>query len=227
VGGWGRAVAGSGNDLITAHGPAAISVGGGADTLTLYSDGTINQYGSSSSDTIDLGTGNDTIYEQGSATVWGAFSNDTFRAATIKGGEMIVTHSAGVTDAIAVSGSATLVGSTTTTEFVGGTGSTNMIGNSGSDTFVGGSGYDTMAGVGSNNVFEFLSSESGGQHVIQNFVSGDQLYIEGYSLSALQSSNDITTSGGNTYISIDGGKTTIELKGVTGLSSGDITTHKP
>ena len=64
----------------------------------------------------------------------------------------------------------------------------------------------------------------GGQHVIKNFVSGDQLYIEGYSLSALQS--DISTHGGNTYISIDGGKTTIELEGVTHLKASDITTNK-
>jgi hypothetical protein len=76
-------------------------------------------------------------------------------------------------------------------------------------------------------VFEFLSSEKGGQHVVQNFVSGDQLYVEGHSLSYLQSHGDIKSHGGNTYISIDGGKTTIELQGVKSLSSSDITTHKP
>ena len=72
-----------------------------------------------------------------------------------------------------------------------------------------------------------MKSAQGGQHVIQNFVSGqDQLYIEGHSLSWLQSHHDISTSGGNTYISIDGGKTTIELQGVTSLNPSDVTTHK-
>ena len=33
----------------------------------------------------------------------------------------------------------------------------------------------------------------------------------------------LTLSGGNTYISIDGGKTTIELQGVTSLTSSDVT----
>jgi hypothetical protein len=52
------------------------------------------------------------------------------------------------------------------------------------------------------------------------------MYVEGYSLSYLQSHHDISTQGGNTYISIDGGKTSIELKGFTGLNSSEITTHK-
>jgi Ca2+-binding RTX toxin-like protein len=136
-------------------------------------------------------------------------------------------HGSGVTQDIAVSGKMTLVGSSAHTEFVGGTGSSDFIGHSGRDTFVGGSGQDTMTGSGKHNVFEFLKSESGGQHVITNFVSGDQLYVEGHSLSYLQAHHDITVSGGNTYISIDGGKTMIELKGFTGLHNSDITTHKP
>ena len=56
-------------------------------------------------------------------------------------------------------------------------------------------------------------------------MSGDQLYIEGLSYNALQ--GDISYKGGNTFISIDGGKTTIELVGVKHLNSSDITTHKP
>jgi hypothetical protein len=84
---------------------------------------------------------------------------------------------------------------------------------------VGGSGQD---------LFEVDRTRQGGDHVIQNFVSGqDQLYLEGHSLAYLQHQGDISVSGGNTYISLDGGNTTIELVGVTSLKGTDITTHKP
>jgi len=129
---------------------------------------------------------------------------------------------------IANSGAATLVGGEYLNQFVGGSGTTLMLGGGGPDTFIGGSGSDTMTGGSNTNVFEFLSTESGGQHLITNFVSGtDTLYLEGESLSYLQTNNDITYSGGNTYISLDGGKTSVELKGVTSLTSSDVTTHKP
>ena len=116
------------------------------------------------------------------------------------------------------------------TEFIGGTGTTSMVGGSMNDTFVGGSGHDTMVAGSGSNVFEFLSSEAGGQHVIKHFVSGtDQLYLEGYSLSQLQmgTGGTITTSGHNTFITLDGGKTSIELVGVKTLNTGDVTTTKP
>ncbi|HWW19398.1 MAG TPA: hypothetical protein VNZ06_01220, partial [Steroidobacteraceae bacterium] len=84
-----------------------------------------------------------------------------------------------------------------------------------------------FGGAGAN-VFEFLADQHGGQHVITNFVSGqDKLYLEGYSLSYLQQHGEVSSHGGNTYISLDSGKTTIELKGVSSLHSSDITTHKP
>jgi Ca2+-binding RTX toxin-like protein len=131
----------------------------------------------------------------------------------------MVNHMNGITQAIAAGGKATLLGGTGATEFVSGSGSTVMKGVSGRDTFVGGSGHDTMTGVGSHNVFEFLAAEKGGQHVITNFVSTDMLNVEGHSLSYLISNHEVTSSGGNTYISIDGGKTTIELQGVTETST--------
>ena len=104
----------------------------------------------------------------------------------------------------------------------------DMNGGKGADTLVGGSGHDTMVGAGGNDVFSFLATGQGGQHLIKDFVHGqDQLYLEGHSLSWLESHNAISTHGGNTYISLDGGLTTVELKGVTHLSNSDVTTHKP
>ena len=218
---------GNGDDNVGIWGKlGSISVGSGNDTLFLWANGTINQTGTTGMDTINLYTGDDTIFEQGHATVNGS-SYGSFGGATIAGGELKVVQADGFVKDTAVSGTMTLLGSAAPTQFIGGTGSTDMIGGSGSDTFVGGSGYDTMTGGSGSNVFEFLKSEAGGQHVITNFVSGDQLYVEGESLSFLQSHHDISVSGGNTYISIDGGSTTIELKGVTSLSSSDIITHKP
>ena len=118
----------------------------------------------------------------------------------------------------------TLLGSAAPTEFVGGTGCTSMVGGKGSDTFIGGSGHETMVGGKGHDLFEFLSADKGGQHLIKDFVSGqDQLYLEGHTLSYLEQHGEISTHGGNTYISLDGGKTTIELQGVTHLKGSDIT----
>jgi Ca2+-binding RTX toxin-like protein len=142
----------------------------------------------------------------------GPFGYGTFGNATVSGGELKITHSNGVTIDIAVSGRMTLVGGGAT-EFIGGSGSTLMKGGMGNDTFVGGSGHDTMVGGSGHNVFEFLASEEGGQHVITNFISTDQLDVEGHSLAYLLAHNEVTSRDGNTYISVDGGKTTIELQG--------------
>ncbi len=156
-------------------------------------------------------------------------------------------HDAGyVYQEIAVSGNATLVGGDHCTQFIGGSGAVVMRGGTGgNDTFVGGSGQATMTGgtghnlfiggsgqatmtggTGGHNVFDFGGAK-GGTDVITNFVAGhDQLYLEGQSMSYLQSRGDVTVSHGNTYISLDGGQTTVELKGFTSLTSTDVTTHK-
>jgi len=227
VHGDGSVKVGTGNDFIGIWGEhGTISVGSGSDTLDLWRSGTITEHGASGHDTITLYSGNATVTEQGQATVQGS-SYGTFGNATVVGGELEVHQLHGVSKDVAVDGNITIVGSSAPTEFVGGSGSAWLQGGSGQDTFVGGSGHDTLVGTGSSNVFEFLSSEQGGQHVIQNFVAGDTLYVEGHTLSYLNSHGDISTSGGNTIITIDGGKTTIELTGVTSLSKSDFTTHKP
>ena len=191
----------------------------------MWGSGTIGETGASGHDTITLYVGNNTIFEQGHATVQGT-SFGTFGGATIAGGELKVFQQHGISEDIAVSGKMTLVGSAAPTLFIGGTGSTDMIGGSGSDTFVGGSGHDTMTGGSGSNVFEFFANEKGGTHVITNFTSTDHLYVEGLSLSYLQSNHDISVSDGSTYIKIDGGSTIIELKGVTSLNASNIITHK-
>jgi Ca2+-binding RTX toxin-like protein len=250
----GTVAAGSGNNRISVLGAGQVSVGGGHDTITMYGSGQIVQKGVLGKDVIQLGSGNDTVLVQGQATVntsslygfaFRGFGVNTgpmgvpfalggrgipnnFRAvgsATVVGGQLQVTHSHGITQELAASGRMTLQGGYSATHFIGGAGTTLMKGGSGHDTFVGGSGHDTMMGIGSANVFEFLASGKGGQHVISNFVSGDQLNVEGHSLSYLLSHHEVTTHGGNSFISIDGGKTTIELQGVA--ESGGIRAHYP
>ncbi len=230
IGGSATVSAGSGDDSIHVIGNGGISVGGGNDTLTLFGSGQINQTGALGHDTINLALGSDTIFEQGHATVQSAnlFQKIPFGRfpsgrggviyrpgvdATIAGGELVVRHFDGVAEEIAVSGTMTLLGGSSPAEFMGGTGSTVMKGGLGNDTFIGGSGEDTMTGGSGHNLFEFLASEAGGQHVITNFVASDQLNVEGHTLAYLLAHGEVTTRDGNTYISIDGGKTTIELKG--------------
>lgn len=225
--GTGKILVGNGNDNLTiGQGGGSVTAGSGHDTITLEQGGTFTQLGTGGHDTINIGFGSDTIYEQGQATVYGSNSASRFGGATIHGGTLQVSYSGTTEIEMAVSGKMTLLGGGACTEFVGGTGNSVFIGAHANDTFVGGSGSDTMIGGTGYNKFEFLSSEAGGQHVITNFVSSDKLYIEGYSFSYLESHHDITTSGGNTFISIDGGKTTIELKGFTGLNGGEFTTQK-
>jgi Ca2+-binding RTX toxin-like protein len=219
IGNNGTVSAGSGNDRIAVQGYGRISVGGGNDTLTINKSGQIIETGASGHDTINLGSGSDTIVVQGQATVSGAangYGRGALGSATIAGGSLIVNHlSTAVTQDIAVAGKITVIGGAAASEFIGGSGSTLMKGGSGHDTFIGGSGHDTMTGSGNHNVFEFLAANQGGQHVITNFVSTDQLNVEGHALSYLISHHDVTYSDGNTYITVDGGKTTIELQGVT------------
>ena len=230
--GKGTVIAGGGKDNILISGKGQMVVGTGHDTLSLPSGGVISQLGSAGRDTINLGVGTTTITEAGHATVSGAtYSGDPynspFGSATLFGGELKMTDSHGTAIETALSGKATLIGSAAPTEFVGGTGSTSMVGGTGSDTFVGGSGHDTMVAGSGTDFFEFTKANAGGTHLIKDFVSGqDQLYLEGHTLNYLNSHNDVTTQGGNTYISLDGGKTTIELQGVTNLKASDITTIK-
>jgi Ca2+-binding RTX toxin-like protein len=220
----GTIVAGNGNDNITANGVGAISVGGGSDTISLlHNGGTIHQFGAGGHDTITLGLGQDTVYEAGHATISAQFGTAYVDDGVVK--FKLFPH--GNSGVQVLSGDATLIGGASTDVFTGGSGKTLMEGGKGADTFIGGSGHDTMVGGKGSNLFEFLSTAAGGNHVITNFVAGqDQLYLEGHSLSYLENHNDITTHGGNTYISLDGGSTTIELKGITNLTSSDITQHK-
>jgi len=223
----GSVAAGGGNDTIQIDGNGNITVGAGQDVLTLKGSGYILQNGHGGNDTINLGSGRDSITEAGTATVHGAFGS-----ATIEGGKFQFLGQGNTSNPyqeLAVNGKATLIGGCHSTEFIGGSGSVVMQGGRGNDTFMGGSGHTTMTGGSGQNLFVIgCHGGIGGTDVITNFVSGnDKIYLESHSYDWLMSHGDITVSHGNTYISLDGGQTTVELKGFTGLTSGDVTTtHK-
>ena len=223
----GSVAAGSGNDTIQIDGKGNITVGAGQDVLTLNGSGYILEHGATGNDTINLGSGRDSITEAGTATVHGSFG-----AATIEGGKFQFLGSGSSSNPyteLAVNGKATLVGGSQSTQFIGGSGSVVMQGGTGNDTFMGGSGQATMTGGSGHNLFVIgCHGGIGGTDVITNFVSGnDQIYLESHSYDWLMSHGDITVSHGNTYIALDGGQTTVELKGFTGLTSSDVTTtHK-
>jgi Ca2+-binding RTX toxin-like protein len=225
---------GSGNNRVTMLGQGNVTVGAGQDTINLLTGGRVVETGALGHDTINLGLRNAYIDVQGDATVLGSnllargflgqsapktspFSAmSSLGAATIAGGGVLqILQVGGTQQDVAFNGTMTLMGSNRPTEFVGGSGTTLEVGMSGRDTFVGGYGHDTMTGSGHNNVFNFVASSAGGDHVITDFVSGDQLNVDGHSLAYLVANQQVTTHSGNTYISADGGITTIELRGVT------------
>jgi Ca2+-binding RTX toxin-like protein len=187
-----------GSNTVTASNPINASVTGGTNTLKL-----------SGNDTIFIGSGSDTLSEAGTATVHGGTGSVKFTA--LSGNDSIVAGSGNAT-IIAGSGNNTVVAGAFTEVDAG----------SGHDTFFGGKGTDTFNGSGAaSNLFVYDSAQGGGTHVIANFTSGrDQIALTGYdSTTAL---NNAKVVGGNTVISLDGGKTTITLTGFTHLSASDF-----
>jgi len=83
-------------------------------------------------------------------------------------------------------------------------------------------GHDTMLGGKNTDTLGFLKGQHGSAHLIQDFVTGQsKLHLTGASLDSLKSAHDaaVSSHGGNTYISLDGGKTTIALHGIAHLKA--------
>ncbi len=227
---------------------ASISISGGASpSVAVYGkalNATVALGSGSGHDTINLGLGNDTIVQTGQATTVGSGSlgSSSITGGTL--GEVQTTLHNALTDVSGVTTGVGLYGGAVSTVIGGAldevtTFAQNTLKDTRTDlsgvfsgvsqdvaTITGGTGGDSLAGGAGKNVFEFLSGDAGGHHTITNFVSQDQLYVDGYSLSYLAAQHDISVQGGNTFINIDGGKTSIELKGFTGLNSSEIVTHK-
>ncbi len=247
TGGTSPSVAVYGKNLGVAAGIGTDSVGN-ANVTTTASVGSLNTLTINESlkalnalgvDTINLGSGADTIVQSGQATIANAFSTagptgvNTYSTAstTLANTGTSLNGVLGGTKADVGAVSTVIGGALDEARVTGQNGITDVSGvfsgvKADAATVLGGTGAQTLTGGTGSTLFEFLGNETGGQSTITNFVSTDKMYVEGYSLSYLQAHHDISTQGGNTYISIDGGKTSIELKGFTGLNSSEITTHK-
>ena len=206
-------VSGSGNIDPTIYGKGTVIVGNGNDRIDITGVGKI--IAGSGHDTINIGSGNATIYEQGYATIHGAFGT-----VTVHGHGITIHQTAGETSS----------GSSQSHTVTSGSGHDTVVTGAGQHSAVGGGVHQVFdwaprQGGMERNPFEVLAQQLGGQHVITNFISGAApvVHVEGHSLSFLHPQNDISTHGGNTYISMDGGKTSIELQGVTTLKLSDIT----
>jgi hypothetical protein len=180
-------------------------------------------------DTINLGSGSDTIVATGQASVASVFNNALLDGQTLVGN---TGTTAGVTVANARTDVATVIGGALdTAKVTAQNGITDVSGvfsgvKADVKAVAGTAGLDTMSGGAARSTLASLGSDATSQHTIGNFVSGAPLVVDGYSLSYLAAHPDVSTQGGNTVISIDGGKTSIELKGFTGLSGSESTTHK-
>lgn len=192
---------GNGNDSVSVGG-GSVSLGNGNDQVTVGSGGGAVTFGSGN-DTVHLAAGNFTVSAANAATVIGANG----AGATIHGGVLNVS---GLQE-YAISGNQTLLG---------GAGSTLVGANLGaSTTFIGTtSGADTMTGgLLGNSLFEVL--QKGGTHTINWTLGTNQLYVENMTWQQLQP--NISYSGANTTITLDGGATKIVIVGHH-LTSGDI-----
>lgn len=207
----------------------------GLNTLTL--NDSIPALGN---DTINLGSGSDTIVPIGQATVASAFSNALLDVQTLAGNTGTtagVTLANARTDVSGVAGGAkadvaTVIGGALDTASVttqnGVTSLAGVFSGVKADVkaLAGTAGVDTPSGGAGKATLAALGSDVSGNQTLTNFVSGNHIVVEGYSLSYLAAHPDVSTHGGNTVISIDGGKTSIELKGFTGLNGSESTTHK-
>jgi len=194
-------------------------------------------------DTINLGSGSDTIVSSGQASVASAFSNAQLDVQTLLGntnstaGATLAnagTSASGVTNGVKLytGAVATVIGGALDTANVTGqNGITDVSGvfsgvKADGNALAGTAGVDTMSGGAARSMLTSLGGDVTSQHTIGNFVSSAPLVVDGYSLSYLAAHPDVSTHGGNTVISIDGGKTSIELKGFTGLNGSESNTHK-
>jgi hypothetical protein len=110
-----------------------------------------------------------------------------------------------------------------------GSSNATILGGGHTDTAAGGHNFTTVA-VGADNstvsgalpsVFQFNASQPGGTHVITDFTHGnDKLQLIGYDTTAAFKQAQVV--GGNTVISLDGGKTEIVLNGFNNLHKADF-----
>lgn len=234
---------GNGNDSISTNGPATVTAGNGRDTISVASGivsvGNGNDLISLSGNaTVYLGSGNDTIKHQGSGrvtiveTVGGDKTLGTINGSTsvdVKNGVVQTGRGRNTPFSTPVGGHASHLTSSGGESVTAGLGSSTLAGGSAKPTFATaphfsflGAGNDTLVsgsnvplGAGHHALFSFdTAPAAGGGGVFGNFVTKEQFPTSG--ATSFDTAPTHGTSGlvSGTQISLDGGKTVIDLKGI-------------
>ena len=187
----------------------ALSVLGGSGAVTVYGGGgSVNAAGGSAG-------GNVLVGGSGNSTLFGGSASDTLVAGTT-----------GMTTLVAGAGNESLYGggASNTTDFFLGSGSDTVTGGSGNEFIQFGSGSSTVfAGTGSD-VLSVVNGTNGGSDLVIGFsTASDFLNLKGFGTeSGTPALGDVTVSGGNSYIAGPNDSTTIELYGVTNLTTANF-----
>jgi Ca2+-binding RTX toxin-like protein len=175
-------------------------------------------FGDEGPDYIQGGTGgnNFIVGGNGPATILGGGDGDQLFA----GGNIGQLLKAGA-------GNETLVGFFGSDTLVAGA-STQMLGGFGNDTFIVGAGNATISAGSGTNLFEFVNAPSGGDVLVNGFLSGsDQIGLSGFSKFEISRVvfNQTHADGGTTITLSD--HTTVTFTGVTALTESDFVTIIP
>jgi len=145
------------------------------------------------------------------------FGHDTINLGSGHDSQVAAGHAAGVHVGYQIgSHGATMVGGAHLASFIGG--HSLIAHGSASDTHTGGA---AMVHGATNHMTTLMADNKVGADIIKNFVTGhDKLYLESHALSYLHSNVNVTISHGSTHIALDGGHTTIALKGFSHFDTG-------
>ena len=224
-------VLGSGSyEISTGAGNDTITTGSGANTIAAAVGGSVTVQGGVSTTIIGAGSneisavaGNVVAMEGGgSTTVFGAGANTVFGAA---GASVNLDDTTSGTDFLAAgSGNETLngSGSTANLELFNsiGTGSVSLVGGSGSDTLssAANGGSTTMTGGAGADAFVFFKGSAGhAVDVVNKFIAGDSVFIEGVGPPASVLLATATVSANGVTLGLDDG-TTITFSNLTDAS---------
>ncbi len=231
-------VAGSGD--VTVDGAGAATVFAGTGAVNFYgSGGTGEIYGSSDSAAGALnvigGNGAVTVYGgAGSVSASGGLAGNNVLVggtgnSTLFGGgsgDQLVAGGASTNALVAGAGNETLFGgsATGTTDYFLGTGADLVVAGQGSDFIQFGAGSSTVFAGSGSDVFGLVNGTGGSSDLVVGFNSAsDYLNLQGFGTSSGASPlSDVTVSGGSSFIHVAGDTTTIELYGVTNLTSANF-----
>jgi Ca2+-binding RTX toxin-like protein len=198
---------GGSGSLFFVGGAGPATVLGGTGSATIYGGNGPNEFRGGSA-------GNNVIYAgAGRATVFGGGDGDVIFA---EGDEKQVLH--------AGPGAVTLYGAMAGGDntFHAGSGDTEIVGGWGDDRFVAGLGDSTITGGPGRDVYVFINGSSGGNDIVWNFDSNDEIVLQGYGKGAVKAAlaSQVQVGGGVQITLAD--STTVTFMGLNMLTKSDF-----